>query len=59
MKIIIDDDTMTARAYTTAEDGRAVITQVEIFKDDTVEELISRATDKLSESYLDMCSPLM
>ena len=59
MKIIIDDDTMTARAYTTAEDSRAVITQVEIFEDDTVEELISRATDKLSESYLDMCSPLM
>lgn len=59
MKIIIDDDIMRARAYTTAEDGRGVQASFEIFDDDTVEDLISRATDKLSERYLDMCSPYM
>ena len=59
MMIIIDDDTMRARAYTYAEDGCKVSTLFEVFNDDTVEDLISRATDKLSDVYLDMISPDM
>lgn len=59
MMIIIDDDTMKARAYTYAEDDCKVSTLFEVFDDDTVEELISRATDKLSDAYLDLRSPLM
>lgn len=59
MMIIIDDDTMRARAYTYAEDGCKVSTFFDITEDDTVEELISQATDKLSEVYLNMCSPDM
>lgn len=59
MKIIIYDDTMMACAVTVADDGHNYNTTFEIFDDDTVEDLISRATDKLSERYLDIHSPLM
>ena len=59
MNITINDKNMMAYAVTFAADGRKVSTLFEVFDDDTVEELISRATDKLSERYLDMCSPLM
>lgn len=59
MKITINDTTMLAYAVTVAEDGRKVSAYFDIFEDDTVEDLISRATDKLSDTYLDMCSPYM
>lgn len=59
MKIIIDDDTMRACATGIAADGRKISATFEVFEDDTVEELISRAIDKLSAVYLDMCSPYM
>ena len=59
MKIIINDVTMIAHAVDIAEDGRQISTFFDITEDDTVEELISRATDELSEVYLNMCSPYM
>ncbi len=59
MKIIIDDDTMRAYAVGIAADGRKISATFEVFVDDTVEDVISRATDELSEVYLDMCSPYM
>lgn len=59
MKIIIDDDTMRACAVGIAADGRKISATFEVFVDDTVEDVISRATDELSEVYLNMCSPYM
>lgn len=59
MKIIIDDDTMRACAVGIAADGRKISATFEVFVDDTVEDVISRATDKLSDVYLDMVSPDM
>ena len=59
MNITINDKNMMAYAVTIAEDGRKVSALFEVFDDDTVEDLISRATDKLSDAYLHMCSPLM
>lgn len=59
MKIIINDVIMMARAVDNAEDGRQISAIFNIFEDDTVEDLISRATDKLSDAYLDMRSPYM
>lgn len=59
MNITINDKNMMAYATAIAEDGRKISTLFDITEDDTVEELISRAADKLSDAYLDMCSPLM
>ena len=59
MKIILNDSIMVARAVDIAEDGHTITTFFDVFEDDTIEELISRATDKLSDVYLDMCTPLM
>lgn len=59
MRITIDDNAMVAVAIDYAEDGRQITASFDVFADDTVDDLISRSTDELSEVYLDMLSPYM